>query len=132
MSNKKLIFKEFNETYLKLLNFLKDHSNGDKLFSSFYNKNYIMKKTNIKMFIKYWYDNITSLYYEQIKQGDLKFFLEKDYNNEVNKMNDLSFNISSYIEFFRNKYDSLEPCIIENFITQMKQLNCLSYSYYNI
>ena len=82
------------------------------------------------MFIKYWYENITTPYYEQIKEGNITFFLEKDYDKEVNKMNDLSFNISSYIDFFRNKYDQLDKAIIQNFIGQIQILNSLSYYYY--
>lgn len=82
------------------------------------------------MFIKYWYENITSSYYEQINEGNINFFLEKDYNIEVNKMNDLSFNISSYIDFFRNKYHQLDKDIIQNFIGQVQILNNLSYYYY--
>ena len=82
------------------------------------------------MFIKYWYENITSSYYEQINEGNINFFLEKDYNREVNKMNDLSFNISSYIDFFRNKYHQLDTDIIQNFIGQVQILNNLSYYYY--
>jgi hypothetical protein len=130
MNDNKIVFRQFNETYFNLLEFFKKYSDGDKIFSRFYQRNYIMKKTNIKMFIKYWYENITSSYYEQINEGNINFFLEKDYNREVNKMNDLSFNISSYIDFFRNKYHQLDTDIIQNFIGQVQILNNLSYYYY--
>ena len=60
------LFQEFNKIYFEFLAFLKKYSGGDKLFNSFYNKNYMIKNTNIKLIIKGWYDNIASKYYQSI------------------------------------------------------------------
>ena len=79
-------FQKFNKLYFDFLSFLKEYSNGDKLFNSFYQKNYVIKNTNIKLFIKGWYDNITLKYYKTIMDENISFFLNKDYNNDINNL----------------------------------------------
>ena len=44
----KAYFKTFNKIYFELLEFIKQNSNDKKSFKSFYMKNYMMKKANIK------------------------------------------------------------------------------------
>ena len=78
-------FKLFNNTYFELLSFIKDNSNKNKEYIKFYNKNLLIKKTNIKYLIKSWYIHVTTIYYEQIMKGDISFFLNKDYSEEKKK-----------------------------------------------
>ena len=64
--SKEFVFKNFNETYFNFLKFIKKNMDNDIKFNSFYNKNLIIKQTNIKLFIKTWYNRITKNYYHQI------------------------------------------------------------------
>lgn len=128
----KSLFKEFNKIYFDFLDFLKKYSNGDKMFNEFYRKSYIIKQTNIKLIIKIWYDNISSLYNKEIEEGNIDFFLNKNYNLEINKIKNYnnSYNINSYIDFFRKQYNILDDSIIQSFIHYVQHLNRLSLNYF--
>jgi len=123
-------FQTFNKLYFEFLSFLKTYSDGDKLFNSFYNKNYIIKSTNIKLFIRGWYDNISSKYNDAIKDGNVSFFLNKDYVNDVFQM-DKSNDIVKYINFFKQNFNNFEKSVIDQFIGYVKELTKLSYMYFN-
>lgn len=124
------LFQQFNKLYFDFLTFLKTHSNGDKLFNRFYNKNYILKNTNIKLFIKGWYDNITAKYYQTIVEENLHFFMKKDYQADVSKL-EHSNDIMKYINYFKEHYNTFEKKICDEFIGYIKQLTQLSYMYFN-
>ena len=74
---KKIHFKAFNSTYFELLKMMKENSDNNRDFKRFYNHNLFIKNTNIKMFIRTWYQNITCIYKEQIMSGDIDYFLKK-------------------------------------------------------
>ena len=42
-----------------------------------------VKKVNPKKIIKYWRDNILNLYQTEILEGDITFFINKDYKKDV-------------------------------------------------
>jgi len=42
-----------------------------------------VKRVNPKKIITYWYDNILKLYETEISQGDITFFVNKDYRNDI-------------------------------------------------
>ena len=50
------INKEFVKTYFELLNFMKSHVKNNKDFTYFYNKTLILRKTNVKYFIRLFYE----------------------------------------------------------------------------
>jgi len=58
-----------------------------KTFQTFYKKNYLIKQTNIKLFIKGWYDNVTCKYYDLIMGENTKEFLEHDFTQVVTSDN---------------------------------------------
>ena len=129
MSNEmKVLFKQFNTVYFNFLTFLKVNSNGDKAFNTFYNRNHIMKSTNIKYFIKYWNENISKKYYDSIQSGDIEFFLNKDYDEDSKNT---SPDIMSYIDYFKSNYDTFEKGIIIDFTNYIKILTKISHQYYN-
>ena len=124
------IFQQFNKVYFEFISFLKDHSNGDKLFNKLYQKIYIIKNTNIKLFIKVWYDSITLKYYQSILDENLSYFLNKDYNQDIDTIEN-SNDILRYIHYFKTNYNTFEKKIIDIFIQYMKELTQLSYMYFN-
>ena len=129
---KKDIFKLFIDEYFKLLEFLKKYSENNFTFKKFYAINYLLKKVNIKLFIKGWYDNITALYYSPIMNDNLDFFLKKDYNKDINNNASVSneFNMSYYIEYFKDIYSTIQKDLFNKFTNYVKQLTQLSYLYY--
>jgi len=126
----KNVFQQFNTVYFEFISFLKDHSNGDKLFNKLYQKIYIIKNTNIKLFIKVWYDSITLKYYQSIIDENLSYFLTKDYNQDMDTIEN-SNDILRYIHYFKTNYNTFEKKIIDIFIQYMKKLTQLSYLYFN-
>ena len=61
-AQKKQIVKTFVDIYFDLLNTIKEQlENKNKEFNDFYKKNLLLKKTNIKLFIKTWYCNIVTI-----------------------------------------------------------------------
>ena len=126
----KNVFQQFNTVYFEFISFLKDHSNGDKLFNKLYQKIYIIKNTNIKLFIKVWYDSITLKYYQSIIDENLSYFLTKDYNQDMDTIEN-SNDILRYIHYFKTNYNTFEKKIIDIFIKYMKELTQLSYLYFN-
>ena len=42
-----------------------------------------VKKVNPKKIITYWRDNILALYKKEILEGDITFFVNKDYKNDI-------------------------------------------------
>ena len=121
------IFEQFNQNYFDFLYFLKQYSNGDKLFQSFYKKNYIIKNTNIKLLIKTWYEHITSKYHKDIIDGNISFFLNKNYEEDVKNQTD----IIKYINFFKKNFKQFEKKIVDEFVGYIKILTHLSYMYFN-
>lgn len=45
----------------------------------------MIRKANPKMIIKIWKSNIVDKYKNQIESGDISFFIEKDYSNDLSK-----------------------------------------------
>lgn len=124
-------FKLFNKNYFELLSFLKDKSNDNKEYIKFYNKNLLIKKTNIKYLIKCWYVNVTTIYYEQIMSGDISFFLQKDYDEDKKQISEEyvdSFEKS--IIFLKSIYETLDPELLNIFIEYIKNITYYSYLYY--
>lgn len=134
LQQKKVVFKEFISTYFDLLEFMNKHSNNNLTFKKFYYKNYLLKKTNIKLFIVKWYQNITLNYYKPIIDGNLDFFLEKDYQTELNNHKELNndYNIGDFISYFKNIYSNIENKLITNVIKKIQSLTQLSFLYFNI
>ena len=45
----------------------------------------MIRKANPKMIIKIWRSNIVDKYRSQIENGDISFFIEKDYSSDLSK-----------------------------------------------
>ena len=129
--DKKNYYLQFNDSYFKFLDFLKDNSNENKEFKSYYAKNLLMKQTNIKYFIKTWYSYITVLYYDKIMNNDISFFLNKDFTSDKKKIdNSYSTTFDKSIEYLKIIYTKLDKNIIDTFLIYIKNLTHYSYLYY--
>jgi len=120
---------DFNKVYFEFLKFIELHLKNDNNFKSFYRKNIMMKETNPKYFIKSWYTRITYKYYNEIKVKDISFFLNKDYNNDINNESQTNL-LLSYINKFKDSYDTLDETIKSTFVQFICELTELSFLYY--
>uniref|UniRef100_A0AB39JBM0 Uncharacterized protein n=1 Tax=Florenciella sp. virus SA2 TaxID=3240092 RepID=A0AB39JBM0_9VIRU len=122
---KKKILNKFISIYFELLEYIKSFlKESSKEFNLFYKKNIILRKTNVKMFIKTWYENISVKYYDKIKNEDAEFFFVE----ERNKQKD---NITMYIDLIRDKYNNTDKNIIKSIIEKIKILTDISILYFN-
>jgi len=132
MSNKSIVFSNFNKIYFIFLDFIKKHMNNDSKFNTFYLKNKILKQTNVKLIIKTWQNRITRVYYNQIVNRDLDFFLNKSYNEDIisNTTGESNETILYYISNFKSIYPTLESNIQNSFVDYIVQLTELSFLYF--
>lgn len=130
---KKSCFKLFNSTYFELLKMMKENSDKNKDFLRFYNQNLFLKRANVKLFIRTWYTNITCFYMEPILNGNIQFFLEKDYSSEINENKDFSnsYSIESYVQYFKEIYNTLKQEDVDAFVQKVQELTKLSKLYYS-
>ena len=119
----------FNKEYFEFLNFIKIHIE-DTSFKTFYRKNQIIKETNPKLFIRTWYDRIGSKYHSQVMNRDISFFLNKDYNDDVMYAGSDSNQLLTYINKFKESYDSFDTTVKETFLNFIISLTDKSFVYY--
>ena len=126
-------FKLFNSTYFELLKMMKDNSDKNKDFLRFYKQNLFLKRANIKLFIRTWYTNITRFYMEPILNGNIQFFLDKDYSAEINENKEFSnsYSIESYVQYFKEIYNTLKQEDVDAFVEKVQELTKLSKLYYS-
>ena len=131
--SKQVLFSNFNENYFNFLNFIKKHMENDSKYKLFYNKNLIIKQTNIKLIIRTWYNRITRNYYNEIMDQNFDFFLNKSYEEDVIKDNtsgESPMLLIQYITNFKTLFPSLEVSIKNEFISYMVKLTHLSFLYF--
>ena len=128
---KKQIIKTFSDTYFDLLNTIKEQlENKNKEFNHFYKKNLLLKKTNIKLFIKTWYEYITKQYYHYIMDNNVNYFFSDELQSKLNK--DFNVSVMKYIVLIKEKYNSVSNSVVESILGKIKFLTQMSYQYFNV
>jgi len=131
VSQKKQIIRTFVDTYFDLLNTVKNQlENKNKEFNDFYSKNLILKKTNIKLFIKTWYEYITKQYYHYIMDNNVNYFFSDELQSKLDKEHNIS--VMKYILLIKEKYNSTSNSIVESILSKIKYLTQMSYQYFNL
>lgn len=121
--DQKMIFKEFNKTYFQFLDFIKKHNKTTK-YALFYNKNYIVKKTNPKLIITLWNRRMEGPYYSKIKNGDVSFFMEGSFEEIDNP------EVQGHIYYFKELYDLMSEENRPEFVLYVQKLTELCHSYF--
>jgi len=131
--DKKTIFRTFNQYYFDLLNMMKKYGSSSQEFNKFYAYNYYLKKMNIKLFIKTWNETISMFYFDEIMKGNVAYFLNKDYSEDIkgNEAFAQKYSLETYIQYFKKTYDNLEKDLVAIFVEKIQQLTALSRSYFN-
>lgn len=123
-NEKKLLFSKFIEYYFILLNMIKEKFNNNVEFKTFYAKNILLKKTNIKLFIRTWYEYITVNYKKNIYDGNIDFFLTNANSIIGNEY------FTKYFHYFKEVFDTLEKNTLSYVVYIVQQLTQLSENYY--
>jgi hypothetical protein len=82
MADKKIVYKTFNTQIFAFLDEIIAILPDEEIIKS---KSYFetIRNLNPTLLIKVWYTYIEKPYHDKIQQGDMEFFLEKDYSNDL-------------------------------------------------
>jgi hypothetical protein len=88
MNDNANILKLFNDHFIEFLDDLQDilPENGDILSVKGALLN--ARKTNPRLIIKIWKEKVVDVYRDQINKGDMDFFIEKNYENDISDIED--------------------------------------------
>lgn len=81
------LVKIFNEIFFNFVNLISKTFPNDFDITLAKNKLYAIKKINPKLFIKIWKKHITDKYKDSIEQGNIEYFIEKNYSDDLSKVN---------------------------------------------
>lgn len=81
------LVKIFNEIFFNFVNLISKTFPNDFDITLAKNKLYAIKKINPKLFIKIWKKHITDKYKDSIEQGNIEYFIEKNYSDDLSKIN---------------------------------------------
>jgi len=84
MASLQTILKAFNDQLGEFLEDIHSIFPEDKSILKSKNSLLALKKVNPKIIIQVWFNNITIPYKEHIDDGNISFFFEKDYSNDLN------------------------------------------------
>ena len=98
--DKSNILKAFNDHFVDFLNDIQNVFPNDSDVRSSKTTLLTIKKINPRLIIKIWNEHIVKKYKNQILNADLSFFIDKDYSDDLNDMDDAS-NIANKINKLR-------------------------------
>jgi tRNA A37 threonylcarbamoyladenosine dehydratase len=98
--DKSNILKAFNDHFVDFLNDIQSVFPNDSDIQASKTTLLAIKKINPRLIIKIWNEHIVKKYKNQILNGDLSFFIDKDYSDDLNDMDDAS-NIANKINKLR-------------------------------
>ncbi len=87
-----------------------------------------IKAMNVSLIVKIWYQYVYLPYSEYIISGDLSFFLEKDYQEDLNALPNAN-EIMKFINTFRHHIRDMDPINKQASIEFLKNLTILSECY---
>jgi len=88
--DKSNILKTFNDHFVDFLNDIQSVFPDDSDIQASKTTLITIKKMNPRLIIKIWNEHIVKKYKNQILNGDISFFIDKDYSDDLNEMDDAS------------------------------------------
>jgi hypothetical protein len=79
------ILSAFNDHFVEFISDVQKVFPEDAGLLTAKNSLLMIRKANPKMIIKIWKQYIVDMYLVQIESGDLSFFMDKDYTNDLSK-----------------------------------------------
>lgn len=125
-----LIRKTFNDEFIKFVNEVYTIFPDDRDIKKAKNALELLKKANPKLIIQIWYEYITKVYKTKINAGDISFFLEKDYSNDLSDTSN-SNRIMESINRLREPINNMGEKNQAISMKYIQNLTKLSEVYYN-
>jgi hypothetical protein len=129
--NKQDIFKGFNNHFVEFIDDIHSIFPNDKDIIMTRDSLMLLKKSNPKMIIDVWYKNITMKYDLEITSGNIDFFLNKDYNEDINMGEQKNNKVIEAIEKLRGPIKNMGDDNKEKCLKYIQNLTQLSKLYFN-
>ena len=91
----------------------------------------MLRKANPKLLIQIWNKYVSSKYASQIEAGDITFFIENDYNDDVGNMENAA-QIMSAVDRLRGPIKSMSPDSQEKAMKYIQNLKKIGDMYFSI
>lgn len=126
--DKKLLLKTFNNHFIELLDDIILIFPEDKEISKFSIALNSINKINPKLSMKIFYEHIIKGYFKEIDDGDINFFINKDYYKDLHGISNSDI-ILKKIEYLREPVKQMSKSNQENFMKYIQNLKklCLLY-----
>lgn len=86
---KKQYLSAFNNQFTEFLEQVLEIFPGHVEITTFKNTIGTLKKANPGLLIRIWYDHICKKYMDEIEKGNIAYFLEKDYAQDIQHVSDV-------------------------------------------
>ena len=127
MYNTSNITKVFNNHFMEFIGFISDAFPNDMDVAIAKNKLIAIKKINPKMIIKIWRLNIADKYNDFILKGDLHFFIDKNYSEDLANTGNTDKILNS-VDRLRDPIRKMGPESQAHIIKYIQNLSKLSQS----
>ena len=127
---KRFVRKTFNDEFMKFVNEVQSLFPDDKFIKKSRDGLELLKKTNPKLVIRIWKEYIVNRYATEIENGELDFFINKDYNEDVSRASNADTIINSINrlrEPVRNMGESNQATAMK-YIQQLTKLSQLYFT----
>ena len=122
------ILSAFNDHFIEFVNDIQNVFPNDKDLLVAKNSFLAIRKANPKMIIKIWNSYIVNNYRAQIEEGNLDFFMNKDYTNDLENA-DNSGKIQEAIDRLRNPIKAMTKENQEKTMKYIQNLTKLAIIY---
>lgn len=129
-SNQSIILKTFNTQFEGFLNEMIEIFPNNVALLTTKNTLLTLKKFNPKLLIGVWFRYIWTPYQDDILKGDVTFFIEKDYSQDLQNM-DESSKIMKEIDNFRQPIREMDKENQQCCMKYIENLSKLSLAYSN-
>ena len=124
------ILKGFNNHFMELVEDIERVFPDDTDISTVKNSFTELRKANPKMVIKVYKEQILDLYRDQIENGNIDFFIDKDYKKDVGNIQDSEY-ILNKINILRDPVRNMEKEDQQKVIKYIQNLSKLCDAYHN-
>jgi hypothetical protein len=128
MSDKTTLMRAFNNHLFELLDDILGIYPDDVNISVAKKSLEQLKSANPSIVVKAWYNYVYLRYQTQIESGDLTFFFEKDYREDLVYVSN-NDEVLKIIEKVRNPLREMSSANQEHTVSYLKNLNKLAFMY---
>jgi len=128
MSNSSTLLTAFNDHFMDFITDIQTIFPDDYDILVAKNSLITIKKANPKMIVKIWDTYVVGKYKSEIISGDIDFFINKDYSNDLNSTNG-SNKIIGLIDKFREPIKNMSQADKEKSMKYIQNLTKLSELY---